>query len=68
MLADPDTAMTSIETAMASYIKDVNDYAALFTEYSDKLAAERVNRQKITDQRKARTKERNTRPRLYSPS
>jgi hypothetical protein len=51
MLADPEAAMTSIETAMAGYITDVNDYAALFIEYKQKLDAERANRQKITDEK-----------------
>jgi hypothetical protein len=51
MLADPLTAMTSIETAMASYIKDVNDFDASFKEYSQKLADERANAVKITDEK-----------------
>ncbi|MGA2613335.1 MAG: hypothetical protein ABSG38_07780 [Spirochaetia bacterium] len=41
MLADPAAAMDSIEATMAGYIKDVNDYAALFKDYSQKLSEER---------------------------
>jgi len=49
MLADPAAAMTGIEIAMASYIKDVEQYDALFKEYSAKLADERAARVKITE-------------------
>ncbi len=53
MLADPAAAMTSIETAMASYIKDVEEYDASFKEYSQRLAAERANRVKIGEDKGA---------------
>ncbi len=49
MLADPETAMANIDTAMAGYIKDVNDYASLFTEYRQKLDVERQNAIAITN-------------------
>jgi hypothetical protein len=47
MLADPQAAMTSIETAMASSIRDVREYYNSFTEYSQRLAAERVKMEKL---------------------
>ncbi len=47
MLADPQAAMTSIETAMASYIKDVNDYAASFQEANARLQDEQTKRAAI---------------------
>ena len=50
MLADPEAALASIETAMASYIRDVNDFDASFKEYSQKLADERAAAVKITDE------------------
>jgi hypothetical protein len=47
MLADPQAAMAGIETAMASYSKDVGDYYASFTEYNQRLAAERAKTEKL---------------------
>lgn len=49
MLFDPIAALENIETAMASYAKDVEQYDALYREYSAKLAEERANRQKIAE-------------------
>jgi hypothetical protein len=53
MLADPAATMTSIETAMASYIKDVQEYDSSFKEYSQKLAAERAKRVKVGEEKGA---------------
>ena len=39
MLADPLAAMTSIETALSEYIKNVNEYNASFLEYKARLEA-----------------------------
>ncbi|HEY9593213.1 MAG TPA: FecR family protein [Spirochaetia bacterium] len=47
MLYDPLAALDNIETAMATYIKDVEQYDGLFKEYSAKLAEERANRTEI---------------------
>jgi hypothetical protein len=41
MLADPLAAMANIQTAMAGYVKSVEEYDTLFSEYSTKLAEER---------------------------
>jgi hypothetical protein len=49
MLADPVAAIAGMETAMASYIRDVTEYDASFREYSRKLADERAARLKITE-------------------
>jgi len=53
MLADPQAAMTSIETAMAGYAKDVGEYGASFTEYSQRLAAERAKTEAIAKEKGA---------------
>jgi hypothetical protein len=37
MLADPIAAMTSIETTLSEYIKNVNEYNASFLEYKARL-------------------------------
>jgi hypothetical protein len=47
MLADPLAAMTSIETMMGAYEKDVADYSALFNEYQQKLVIENENFERI---------------------
>jgi hypothetical protein len=51
MLADPLAAMQTIQAAMAAYIKDVRDYAALFGEYSTKLKDERSKMVEITKEK-----------------
>jgi hypothetical protein len=53
MLFDPLAAMDNIDTAMASYSKDVEQYAAQFTEYSARLAEERAKRIKIATEQGA---------------
>ena len=53
MLADPLGAMTSIETAMASYISDVEQYSKLFDEYKQKLNEERQKRIAIANEKGA---------------
>ena len=40
MLADPIVALQNIQTTMAGYIKDANDYSTMLKEYRVKLAAE----------------------------
>jgi hypothetical protein len=50
MLADPLAAMTNIETAMAGYVKSVEEYDAAFNEYSAKLAEERRKRVKVGEE------------------
>jgi hypothetical protein len=49
MLADPLGAMTNIETAMAAYIKSVEDFDALFKVSNSTLAKERAKRVKIAE-------------------
>ncbi|MGA2975412.1 MAG: FecR domain-containing protein [Spirochaetia bacterium] len=51
MLSDPLAAMTSIETAMAGYEKDVADYDALFKQYRAQLNTERANLVTIINQK-----------------
>jgi hypothetical protein len=53
MLADPIGAMQSIQEAMAGYIKDAADYAALFNDYSAKLKEERNKMVEITKEKGA---------------
>jgi FecR protein len=53
MLADPLGAMQSIENAMAVYVKDASDYAALFNDYSEKLKEERNKMVEITKEQGA---------------
>jgi hypothetical protein len=50
MMADPEAALTSIETAMSGYIKDVQTYADLFAASSAKLKEERAARVKVADE------------------
>jgi hypothetical protein len=50
MLADPLGAMANIETAMAGYVKSVEEYDALFSQYSTKLAEERQKRVKVGEE------------------
>ena len=47
MLADPILAIENIQTTMQGYIKDVNDYYALLTQYKEKLAEARAEMEKI---------------------
>ena len=47
MLADPLSAMTSIEAAMAAYISAVKDFDTLYKESNSKLADERAKRARI---------------------
>jgi hypothetical protein len=47
MLADPLAAMTSIESSLAEYEKNVADYNATYLEYKARLDAERQNREQI---------------------
>ncbi len=49
MLDDPEAAISSIETAMGSYIRDVQEYDQSFKQYSQKLADERAARIKVTE-------------------
>ncbi len=47
MLADPLAAMTSIESSLAEYEKNVADYNATYLEYKARLDAERQKRDQI---------------------
>ena len=50
MLYDPMAAMDSIDTAMASYVKDVEQYDSQFKEFSAKLADERAKRAQVASE------------------
>src|SRR5208337_2406935 len=47
MLADPIAALQNIQTTMAGYVKDANDYYSMLQDYREKLATEQVNVAKI---------------------
>ena len=50
MLADPGAALTSIETAIDSYVRDITQSEADFKDYSQRLADERAKRAKMADE------------------
>jgi hypothetical protein len=53
MLADPLTAMTNLEAAMAQYVRSLADFDATYTEYKQRLQQVREDRAKIAKEKGA---------------
>jgi hypothetical protein len=53
MLADPLAAMTSMESSLAEYIKNVSEYNTTYLQYKARLDEERQNRLQISKEKGA---------------